>query len=117
MQVRRLDHGAKAYGVGGIELGVEIQRPAAIASPLLKREAIVIHSPYQGEPIHHRPTADVGGMAVNAKACLTAGARHLFYRLALGPGEGGGIAFDILARLAAEQLIDRHAQCLALEIP
>src|SRR5208282_2007723 len=55
--------------------------------------------------------------AIGAKTFRDAGTRCVFQGPALGRGIAGGIAFDVFAALAAQQLPYRHTQRLAFQVP
>src|SRR5689334_18712433 len=94
---------------------MEVDAPSAILTYALAHLlAKLVHTLDVVEPVDYR-AGGVSGNAIGAEAGVHARLRY-FLRCP-SSRVAGGVALDILAGLTAEQLIDRHSQSLALQVP
>src|SRR5690606_22819926 len=104
IRMKRLEQRREIDRVGHVELGMEIDRPAAVAGPAVDLLALPVHAPHELEAVDDALTRIVGRMAIGAEACLSASTCRVLERAAGRTGEHGRVAFDVVARLAAEEL-------------
>ena len=112
---KRFNHVRQRHRVRHVEFRVEVNAPGAIlANALAYLLAKFVYALHVFEAVDYRATC-VGRNAVSAEACIHTRLRYLFRRsIRRVPSR---VAFHVLTGLSAEQLIDRHAQSLALQIP
>ena len=66
--MQRLQHRGKVDRIRRIELGVEVDGPAAVARAFVQQHAIVVHLANQFEAVHYALARVVGGIAIRAEA-------------------------------------------------